>query len=290
MTTNIEQAMSAERTRAYREQIEDERQQRIEEHHREISAAEVAAGPRPLNIYADGDSWFDYPLPVLNPRDVIVSVKKRATVRPLILNLAHHGDEARDAMGVSQRERVIKNLRDPANGKFEAILFSGGGNDTAGDQFVLWLYENADGRSPGQAINVNRLGAVLGVVRSAYEDLFEIRDRFAPQCWVFVYAYDWPIPDGRGVCGVGPWLKPSLEFRGWNDSAVNVRIVKEFLRHLDSLLRQLAAAHKNIVYVPTQGTLSPTDWANELHPTPDGFDKIGDRFLAAMRPVFPGRI
>ena len=56
---------SAERTRTYRDQIENERQQRITEHQQAIAIHQrmFAATPgaiQPLNVFADGDSWFDY--------------------------------------------------------------------------------------------------------------------------------------------------------------------------------------------------------------------------------------
>src|SRR5271157_4785067 len=91
---------SAERTRTYREQIEQERQQRITEHQQAIAAHQrtfaVAPGaPQPLNLFADGDSWFDYPLPFPQHTDVIARLRNLGTPQPFILNLAHHGDEAR---------------------------------------------------------------------------------------------------------------------------------------------------------------------------------------------------
>jgi len=46
----------------------------------------------------------------------------------------------------------------------------------------------------------------------------------------------------------------------------------------------------NFSVVDTQGVLSPADWANELHPYPNGFMKIADRFVTALRVKFPGRI
>jgi hypothetical protein len=57
------------------------------------------------------------------------------------------------------------------------------------------------------------------------------------------------------------------------------------------MLTQLAHDNKNVVYVRTQGTLNAvSDWANELHPTEPGFEKIAARFLEGLRARFPGRI
>ncbi len=285
-----------DRTRLTRQQIEQERAQRIAQHKQAISAHKLAAAapgaPTPLNLFADGDSWFDYPLPVLSPNDTISSIGKHGAPHPFLLNLAHYGDEARDDLGVQQRQRIIANLTDPDNGTFDAILFSGGGNDTVGNPFCLWINDYAPGMTPSQGINVPRLGDVLGVVRSAYDDLISIRDQHAPQCPVFIHAYDFAIPNGVGVCDntIGPWLKPSLDFRGWTDLNAATQVVKEFLLQFRNSLVQIAAAHNNVVYVETQGTLAANEWANELHPTPGGFDKIAAKFLAAIRQKFPGRI
>jgi hypothetical protein len=279
-----------EQTRLEREFIEQERSERIAQHKRDVAErrALFAATPgsaQPLNLFADGDSWFDYPLPPAARNDVIRSIGNHGKPQPLILNLAHYGDEARDLLGVKRRQRIIDNLSDVENGRFDAILFSGGGNDTVGNQFCLWIQNYVPGMTPSQGINVQRLAAVLGVVRSAFEDLIAIRDKILPECPIFVHAYDFAIPTNIGICDnlIGPWLKPSLVYRGWMDTAVGTLQFR-------GALTQIVAAHKNVIYVETQGTLAPSDWANELHPTPSGFDKIAGKFLNAMRTVFPGRI
>jgi hypothetical protein len=91
---------------------------------------------------------------------------------------------------------------------------------------------------------------------------------------------------------IGPWLKPSLAYRGWTDLPPGTEVVKEFLLQFRNLVIQIAKAHPNVFYVETQGTLTANEWANELHPTPQGFDKIAARFIAAMSgsPALKGRI
>ena len=75
--------------------------------------------------------------------------------------------------------------------------------------------------------------------------------------------------------------------------------VEALLRELDTLFLALEGEYKpRVVYVKTQGTLIPpqsiddkiSDWANELHPTEPGFEKIATKFLAALRNSFPSRI
>ena len=279
---------------AMQAQIERDRQQQIAEHKQAVVARgfehltlEARGSGVPLNILAEGDSWFNYPL----SRDTIGWIKADGTPRPLMLNLAHYGDVATQMLGVTQRQRIIENLSDPENGTFDALLFSGGGNDIAGDQFCLWVNQFVAGTDPVQGIDRQRLADMIGVINAAYVDLIQVRDAIAPGCVIFMHAYDFAQPTGQGVCGFGPWLKPSLDFRGWSDPALGTQIVKEVLLLLDRLLVQIEQRNQNVIYVRTQGTLSPdSDWTNELHPTEPGFRKIGDVFLLALRRKFPGRI
>lgn len=287
-----------EQTRLRHQFIDEERRSRIAHHKQAIAERrKLALAPgaaEPLNLFADGDSWFDYPLPVTGRNDVIRSIGAHGNPPPLILNLAHYGDEARDLLGVKRRQRIIDNLSDHDNGIFDAILFSGGGNDTVGNQFCLWIQDYIPGMNPSQGINAQRLAAVLGVVRSAYEDLISIRDQCSKTSLIFIHGYDFAIPNGVGICDdlIGPWLQPSLQFRKWMDPATEKLVVQEFLLQFSNLLIQIAKAHENVFYVETQGTLKPDEWANELHPTPEGFDKIAAKFIAAMANTAPlkGRI
>lgn len=274
-------------------QIELEREQRIAKHRSEVALKNIGAktlaarqGGDSLNIFAEGDSWFDYPL----SRDTIGFIQRSGPPWPLILNLAHYGDIATEMLGVKQRQRIIENLGDPSNGVFDAMLFSGGGNDICGDQFCLWLREFVAGNGSEHAIDEQRLADILGVVNAAYVDLIRLRDKNAPDCVLFFHGYDFAIPDGRGVCGVGPWLKPSLDLRGWIDPTAAAAIVKRLLLAFDRMLVQIEQQNHKVVYVRTQGTLGAGEWANELHPTETGFGQIADIFVRALRKRFPGRI
>jgi len=65
--------------------------------------------------------------------------------------------------------------------------------------------------------------------------------------------------------------------------------VREMLARFDKRLRALAGNVGNVVLVPTQGTLQPADrwWANELHPTNEGFGAIAEKFHVALKQRFP---
>jgi hypothetical protein len=279
-------------TEARQAQIEQDRRARIAQHkqavaQRGLRTVAERGDQGPLNIFAEGDSWFDYPLST----DTIGWITANGDPQPEILNLAHYGDATTQMLGVAKRQRIIDNLKDPDNGQFDALLFSGGGNDIAGDQFCLWLVDFVAGADPTAGVDTQRLTDMYGVVQAAYIDLIKIRDSINPGCIIFLHAYDFAQPNGQGVCGLGPWLKPSLDIRGWTDFAAAAEVVKLILQAFDKVLTQLEQKYKNVVYVRTQGTLLPaTDWANELHPTEEGFNKIAAVFLQALRNKFPGRI
>jgi hypothetical protein len=148
------------------EQIAAERQRRIEEHQANIAAIKERAGGE-LNILADGDSWFSY----LLSRDVIQWIQADGNPSPEILNLAVAGDPVTATLGVTKRQRIVDNLRNPANGDFDALLFSVGGDDIAGDQFCFWhkadmpdapttvCFRGNSGESRGRALLEHHVGA-----------------------------------------------------------------------------------------------------------------------------------
>jgi hypothetical protein len=284
---------------SWQQQIQQDLNARIAAHQREVTLTQArraaqAGAPSPLILIGDGDSWFDYPLPnPLQPTDVLQALKATGEPAPVILKLAHYSDATTTLLGVTKRNRLIDALRDPANGPIDALLFSGGGNDVVGDQFRFWLNDaSAVGNDPAQGVDVQRLGAIFGVVESAYLDLIRIRDQFAPHAPIFVHAYDFAIPTGIGACHLaGPWLRPSLVDRGWPNLAPGALIVKAILVQFRVMLQRLAAnpAH-NMTLVETQGTLAASDWANELHPTGAGFASIAARFRAALATRFAQRI
>jgi hypothetical protein len=47
----------------------------------------------------------------------------------------------------------------------------------------------------------------------------------------------------------------------------------------------LTVTHHNLVVVDTRGTLGPDDWANELHPTMAGFEKIAKHWEPTLKTV-----
>jgi lysophospholipase L1-like esterase len=247
----------------------------------------------PLNLLGLGDSWFDYPLdgPLFAQRnDVLAQLPSVCAVTPRVLSLAHYGYTSTQEMGLAKQRQLTTALRSTA---FDAILFSAGGNDVAGDALVLWLNDAEDVRyEPAAALNAPRFDGALAVVRAAYLDLIALRDEYAPAAHVFAHTYDFPPVTGIGVCNLGPWLKPALAFCGWTDATQCDAIVRDLMLRFHAMVAAIAAQPENrLTLVQTQGTLTGAGyWANELHPTPAGFRQIAQRFAAALAAQFPGRV
>ena len=280
----------AERTRIHQAQIA-----RLKIAHMSLSAAGLAAPPAPLVMLAHGDSWFDYPLSgnsaTFRSTDVIVQLGSMGNIAPLIENVSHHGDATTEEMSLPKQQRMIDALGDAANwmtsGRPDAILFSGGGNDIAGNQFCIFLDYVTVG---GSGLNPERFKRVLGMIEGSYLDLFVFRDRYAHGVPIFAHCYDFPIPNGVHPGCAGPWLKPSLDFCGFTVPQ-GKNIVHQALAEFKMMLQNLAAdTTNNLHLIDTQGTLAPSDWANELHPHPNGFRAIASKFVDALRAQFPGRI
>src|SRR5688572_21673752 len=166
------------------------------------------AAARPLQVFAEGDSWFEYPVPFFGG-GVIPRLEKRLGVP--ILNLAKAGDEVRYMLGVTERRILIQQFTRgcPAGGPWDALLFSGGGNDIVDNPMALWIRDYNATLPPAALVHQARLDAALALVRAGYEDLIVLRDGLSPRTHLFFHGYDFAIPDGRGICHLGPWLKPT---------------------------------------------------------------------------------
>jgi len=200
--------------------------------------AEGGGSFAPLQIFAEGDSWFEYPVPFFGG-SIIPRLEHRLGVP--ILNLAKAGDEVRYMLGVDERAVLTKHLTDgcPAGGPWDVLLFSGGGNDIVGNPMALWVGDWNPAIPPADHIKKARFDAALALVRAAYEDLIALRDKLSPMTLLVFQAYDLAIPDGRGICGLGPWLKPTFDLCKFPALAARQAVVKAMLEQFAAMLTSL---------------------------------------------------
>jgi len=250
-----------------------------------------AAAAQPLQIFAEGDSWFDYPIPLFGG-GVIPRLQGKLGVP--ILTLAKAGDEVRFMLGVEERRILARQFTDgsPAGGPWDALLFSGGGNDIVANPMALWVRDFDPALPAKGLIHQPRFQAALDLVRAGYEDLISLRDALSPGTHLIFHAYDFALPDGRGVCFMGPWLKPTFDLRKFPvGSAKRFDVVKAMLKQFAELMLSLERPN-SVTFINTQGTLTPnaSSWHNELHPSKDGFKKFATLFHTKLKALFPGRV
>ncbi len=244
----------------------------------------------PLQIFAEGDSWFDYP-PFIFSGGIIPRLERRLGVP--ILNLAQAGDEVRFMLGVEERAILTRQFTNgcPAGGPWDVLLFSGGGNDIVDNPMAMWVKDFAPNVPPATLLNQPRLDAALTLVRAGYEDLIALRDALSPTTHLIFQGYDFAIPDGRGICHLGPWLKPTFDLRRFPTRAAAQAVVKAMLQQFAVMLTALTRQPR-VTFINGQGTLTPQPaaWHNELHPNKAGFDAFANLFHARLKALFPNRV
>jgi hypothetical protein len=171
------------------------------------------------------------------------------------------------------------------------LLFSGGGNDIVDNPMALWVRDWDPAVPPANHLHQARFDIALALVRAGYEDLIALRDRLSPNTHLVFHGYDFAIPDGRGICHLGPWLKPTFDLRKFPTRAAMSAVVHAMLSQFAAMMTSLAAQPK-VTFINGQGTLPQQTswWHNELHPTRAGFDKFADIFHRELKALFPGRV
>ncbi len=257
-------------------------------------ALRAVGAPSPLGtLFAEGDSWFDYPL-----NDVLKKLEEDHGFD--VESVAHMGDNVEDmAYGRGQFEQFTSRLdRLIRHGVVpRAILLSGGGNDLAGGEFQM-LIDHVLSPSPGVNADVAR-GIIDVRIRNAYVTLISAittlsRDRTGAVLPVVVHGYDRPVPDGRGFLFgpfPGPWLKPGFDRKGFQATDLDrtTAMMAKLIDQFNTMLAEVAAlpGFGHVRYIDLRGTLSNGPgyrawWANELHPTATGFAAVAAKFAAVI--------
>ena len=255
-------------------------------------AAMAARQPKGYLI-AEGDSWFDYPrsdvLDALED-DHAFRVERVAhrgdTVEDMAFNPAQIGDLARRFERLLQDRKVVT-----------AVLVSGGGNDIAGAEFNMLLEHALSGKAAVNEVIADQV--INGRIRDAFLRIFGTVKGIAESYLgktlpIIVHGYGYPVADGRGFLGggwflPGPWLSPGFERKGIQDMAKRQDAMRQLINMFNEMLSNLASdPGLGIVYVDVRAELSDdlnnykVDWANELHPSQDGFRRVAARIAAAI--------
>ena len=178
------------------------------------------------------------------------------------------------------------------------MLLSGGGNDLAGSEFHT-LLNHALSAHPGFNASIVK-GVIDQRLRDAYITILSQLTRLCAGTLgrtlpILVHGYDYPVPDGRGFAGgfwflPGPWLEPGLRRKGYLEkpqyAAFAAALIDRFNKMLHDVTKLPVFPH--VSFIDLRGTLSNGPdykkwWANELHPTPRGFQAIGAKFAEVLK-------
>ncbi len=197
-------------------------------------------------------------------------------------------------LGVKERKILITHLTEgsPAGGRWDVLLFSGGGNDIVDNPMALWVKDWNPAVPPANHIHQPRFDAAKALVRAGYEDLIDLRNKLSPNTHLVFHGYDFAIPDGRGICGFGPWLEPTFKLRRFPTRAAMQQVVNAMLGQFATMLSSFASPANKVTFINGQGTLAPQpgSWHNELHPESDGFDEFAVLFHRELKRLFPNRV
>jgi hypothetical protein len=265
-----------------------------------VGAAPVTAATRQTAgfLVAAGDSWFDYPI-----HDVLSELEDNYGYN--VESAAHKGDPI-EAMAYQDGQldklaRCIDKVK-AQGGVPKAVLLSGGGDDIAGQEFGM-LLNNAT--SPISGWNDEIVDGVINRrIAEAYRTMLHAVMQYCQSDLgtvlpILVHGYDFPVPDGRGFLGgwgplPGPWLKPGFREKLFAVLETNTAMMAAIIGRFNTMLANLTAEANFagvVHFVDVRGTLSNALagdayqewWANELHPTHQGFTAVAARFQAVLR-------
>ena len=130
----------------------------------------------------------------------------------------------------------------------KAVLFSGGGDDVAGNEFGM-LLNNAF--SPIAGWDTGVLDGVLNHrILTAYSQLLIsitglCQGTFGVTVPILMHGCDYPVPDGRGFLGgwpfPGPWLDPGFREKNFDNLTQRIALMQILMDQFNEVVKSLPA-------------------------------------------------
>ena len=246
--------------------------------------------PLPV-LVSEGDSWFQFPFLV---EDVVDHLGRDY----LIWSLDAAGDTAGNM--VRRRPEYMAGLNQQKANNVKAFLFSAAGNDVIGEdamgQPVLkdLLRPYRPGATAADLINAGRLKKTMDFLQAAYRQVIATvrADADFAALPIVIHGYDYAIPGGLPGDTRQPrwasqdkWLGSVMDDQGIVDSALRSAVIRFLINELYRVLNEVAGdSTKSHVYVVDVRTSLPqvSDWADEIHPTNNGFGRVAGKFSTLL--------
>jgi hypothetical protein len=260
-------------------------------------------------IYAEGDSWFQFPLFI---NDIIDWLSKKEGY--IVYSDAYGGDWITNIIYESQYVSALSVL------KPSFFLISGGGNDLVGNnRLAMMVQKNYSNRKYVEAANIidpqlsetqkemiiaaqdhitKEFYAFLWAIKAQYLLLF--RNLYATgstqgDVITITQGYDYAIPGLKPDRPVfhpgqvfinksldnGCWLERPLRIRGIFDEYLQRSLVFTFIYEFNRIFISLATEHgfKNVYHVDSRGlAVSRSNWFDELHYRSKFFKKVAGAY------------
>jgi len=239
-------------------------------------------------IVAEGDSWFDYP-PGLDILDHLVdlghAMRKIASAGDSLENMVFG---TKFGLNFSRKpnplDHTIQLLIDD---EADLLLFSGGGNDIAGDAFDAYFDHKDLNASPFRTAYADEV--ILKGFRDTYVKMItRVRDEVSPDLHIIAHGYGNAIPDGRAVINLpfgfkfgGPWLRPTLTRKNIVAANEQRTMVTNVVSRINDMLKSIATDPQfqdHFHYVDLRPIIQDTWWVNELHLTNAAFLEAAKAF------------
>lgn len=240
-------------------------------------------------LVAEGDSWFDF----LPGTDLIDCLRNHHGYS--IRNFGKAGDTLENMIYGSKFNSSFK--RTPPTIKRvlsfieaqqpHAFLFSGGGNDIAGDEFASYLNHRDSGLPLLRMDYINEM--IHTIFHTYLRNLIAKVAAVSPETRIVMHGYGHTRPTGKGVSWLffdfaGPWLKPALASKGVTDEAESNNAVKVLIDSYNEMLTTLDAEYETFCHVDLRPILNEeTDWRDELHLRNSAFARAADQLHAAIQ-------
>lgn len=251
---------------------------------------DLSRRPALPTIYAEGDSWFQFPVFIEELIDHLgahFNIHCTSTAGDTLQNMLFDQPEY-----LAELKRLIFLRGLDVRGFF----FSGAGNDLIGEgkdgvsalETLVRPFDAA--QAPAWHLDTPECRERLAFIESAYRRLFDsVEEVFPvlayPQLRIYIHGYDYvqvrSLPDGdpHRPFWARDWTGGPLRAKGFTDNAFGSAVLRELLDRLNSLTECVCGAYARGVYVNLRGSILPSQWADELHATSAGYKAAASSFL-----------
>ncbi|NNE25946.1 MAG: hypothetical protein HKN09_03820 [Saprospiraceae bacterium] len=228
--------------------------------------------PDAPTILAEGDSWFLYPFLV---KDTLDYVMRTYPTR----SLAAAGAELMEYKKSGQLLKEAKKL------KPDYVLISGGGNDVIGPEVKVILKEGVGvGKEPEEYLLMNKYISVRKQLKKLFIFFFDALSKHVFIKHIFVHGYATIKAHHSDPTIIrNGWVNKYMIAAGMKDAHDRQRLIKFLVDNFNEDLETLADTYERVTYLDMRTLVLDNEWYDEIHPSDEGFKKIGDRFIEAIK-------